>query len=181
MNHYYLVSSLPALISGERPGVTRGEFLRRAADHLDSADLATLRGRLSDELPAGDDPVSREWRAVETSLRNACVRQRAARLGVDARAHMRAVDGDLSVEAAVASAYNAPDPLARENALDGIRWSALERLAGFDPFTFRALQCYALRLHLAWRQAERNAERGRAHAARLAGQPAPEPAGVPTP
>ena len=58
---------------------------------------------------------------------------------------------------------------------------ALERLAGFDPFTFRALQCYALRLHLAWRRADLDAERGRANAARLAGLPAPEPAGVPTP
>ena len=180
MNHYFLVSSLPALLPGERPRITRGDFLRLAAEHLDAADLELLGERLADKFPAGDDTLSREWRAVETSLRNACVRQRSARLGVDARSHLRPGD-DRSFDAAVAAAFNTPDPLARENALDAVRLAALEGLAGFDPFTFRALQCYALRLHLHWRRSERDADRGRAHAARLAGLPEPEPAGVPTP
>lgn len=181
MNHYFLVSSLPTLVPGERPGITREEFLRRAADQLGPDDLELLRGRFTDALPAADDPLSREWRAVETTLRNASARQRAARLGVEVRPHLRESDGDAGLEAAVVAAFNAPDPLAREIALETIRQTALERLAGFDPFTFRALQCYALRLHLAWRRADLDAERGRANAARLAGLPAPEPAGVPTP
>ena len=181
MNHYYLVSSLPTLTPGERPGITREEFLRRAAEQVNAADLALLRSRLADGLPEGTDPFSQDWRAMEISLRNACVRQRAARRGVDALPHVREGDDDPSLSLAVAAAFNAPDPLARERALDAIRWTALERLAGYDPFTFRSLQCYAARLHLAWRLAELDARRGHAIAARLAGMKTSEPAGVSTP
>lgn len=181
MYQYYLVSSLPTLMPGERPGITREEFLRRAAEQLNAADLALLRNRLADGLPEGADPFSHDWRAVEISLRNACVRQRAARMGVDALDHVREGGDDPTLSLAVAAAFNAPDPLARERALDAIRWTALERLAGYDPFTFRALQCYAARLHLAWRLAELDGRRGHAIAARLAGIKTSEPAGVSTP
>ncbi len=181
MNHYFLVSSLPTLKLGQRPGVTREEFLRRAADQLNEPELKLLRCRLEDGSPEVVDAFSREWRAADIRLRNACARQRAARMGVDARPHLRDVEVDTTLEMAVAAAFNAPNPLERERALDAIQWSALERLAGYDPFTFRALQCYALRLHLAWRQAELDAERGHATARRLAGLPEPQPAGVPTP
>lgn len=181
MNHYYLVSSLPTLTPGERPGITREEFLRRASEQMDAADRKRLESRLADGPPEGSDALSCEWRALETALRNACARQRAARRGVDVRAHLREGGEDASVDAAVAAAFNAPDPLARERALDAIRWTALERLAGYDPFTFRALQCYAARLHLAWRLAELDPRRGHAAAARLAGIRTSEPAGVSTP
>ena len=181
MNHYYLVSSLPTLTPGERPGITREEFLRRAAEQLDGPDLKLVGSRLADGLPEGADAFSQDWRATETALRNTCARQRAARRGVDALSYVREGDDDPALSLAVAAAFNAPDPLARERALDAIRWAALERMAGYDPFTFRALQSYAARLHLAWRLAELDLRRGHATAARMAGMMTSEPAGVSTP
>lgn len=180
MNHYFLVASLPALKLGERPGVTKEDFLLRAAEQLGAGEMATLTRVLDGNFSAGGDAFAAEWRAFDIRLRNACARQRAARMGVDAVPHLREPrDGDLMTEATVAAAFNARDPLERERALDAIRWAELERLAGFDPFTFRALLAYALRLDLAWRWSGMETGRGRETAARLAGMTQPEPIGTP--
>lgn len=158
MSYYYFVASLPALSLGAPPPLDRARFEADAARLLSPEDVLRLRTLADGE---GDDAFAARWRSMETQLRNAAARVRAARLGVDAAPHLRTHAGfSVHLEAAVTDAYAKPNPMDRELTLDRFRWQFLDEASRGDPFGFAAVQAYALKLRIAERWAALTDEAG---------------------
>lgn len=161
MGYPFFLASLPDIRPGAAPAWTSARFLEEAARNLSAPDFAVLAALASDA--SCGHPFVLAWRSFDTQLRNACARARAARRGLDAKPFLRPheeCDGalDRRVQAVFQSA---PDPFAREQALDALR---LERLASLpeDPFSLDAVLAYYLRLRIAERIAAPDPEAGRA-------------------
>lgn len=163
MDYPFFLASVPspAVPVGTPPPWSSERFLDEASRNLSAPDMDVLRA-LADNAPCAH-PFVRAWRDFDTQLRNACARQRAAKRGVDARPFLRehgAIDGSL--DRRVQSIFqSAPDPLARERALDALR---LERLTAQpeNPFSLDAVLALYLRIRLAERAAAPDPDAGRA-------------------
>jgi len=175
MMYYYFAAALPALsLEGERP-MPFEAFCELCREYLSSADLAALQDLAEPGSGDPDHPFVRAWRKCETLLQNALVRVRAGRLRRDAALYLREQEGwDTHAERAAADAFSKKDPLARELSIDRFRWSTIEELAGYNPFTGKAVLAYALKLRLVERWAAMRAE---AAATRLENLVAREPVG----
>ena len=152
MKYYYLAASLPMLSMDASPPISLDTFRALCAEHLSAHDYRALEALLA----GAADPHAfvGDWNRVETALRNACVRERAGRLKRDPVPFLRReADLDTAMARHVAAAFARRTPLEREHALDRLRWDLAEELAGFDPFSSRALLAYALQLRLAERWA----------------------------
>jgi hypothetical protein len=170
MNLEYLLASLPLLTPGRPPGITPADF-RAACEEQLSPSLAAAAAALLEDRPC-DHPFAREWRARETILRHAVARRRAARRGDEApREQLAARGSDLRIENGVAAAFEQPDPLQRERALDRLRWNVLDELQGCQPLTREAVLAYAVRLRMLehWRLLDARA--GKERLERLAALP----------
>lgn len=155
MRYYYFAATLPWLTLDGKPPISFDAFVEQGASFLSSRDFSALRA-LCDPLLASDGhPFVRTWRAVETHLRNAIARVRASRRRRDATPYLReAVEAfDTSLEQAVTEAFSLADPMVRERALDRLRWSKLDELAGYDPFSGVAVLAYGMKLRLVERWA----------------------------
>lgn len=170
MSANYLIASLPALDLETAPALTPEAFTDLCREQLASGDAevaaALAAGRESDH------PYARAWRNSETLLRNTVSRLRALRHRVDAAPYQRPADGcDLRLERAVEAAFQAPDPLQREQQLDAFRWRMAEELQGFDPMAIRTVLAYAVKLRIASLWAARTAAAGRGAVAALTDAP----------
>lgn len=167
MNYPFFIATFPALPApGTAPAWTEAQFLDEARRNLSEADFAELEALTTDTPCRGD--FARRWRAFETQLRNACARQRAARRGADAREWIRPHEGcDGTLDRRVQAVFqSAPDPLARERALDALRLEWLSEPPA-DPFGREAVLAYFLRLRIATRAARPDADAGRDRLHRL--------------
>lgn len=164
MSYYYLIASLPGITLDASPRLTLDAFRSLCEDHLSPGDAAALERVLDVEAgPAVGHPFTERWSARETQLRNAAARLRAAKRQQDAGTFLRDHTGfDVGLEDGVEEAFNQPNPLARERALDQLRWRVLDELAGTDPFGSSAVLAYAVKLKLAARWASMNAKQGQA-------------------
>ena len=171
MSYPYFAATLPLQRFGEGPAMSLDAFRASCAEHLSASDNAALAALLD----GGENRHSyvRAWRAVDTQLRNAVARQRAARLALrqggdrgvapagDASKWLHPHEGwSVALETAVAAAFQEANPLKRELALARIRWDWAEELAGRDPFSAEAIFAYGMRLQLAVRLAAVDAEKG---------------------
>lgn len=160
-HYYYLAASLPSLSLEAPPRVSLLDFQARCAQQLSRADRSALAALEAPVPAAGRDPFVCAWRRIEIAIRNRVARSRAARLGADAeRFVLSGADEQSGFSARVAQALERDDPLERERELDRIRWTALDELAGLDPFSREALLAYAVKLRLAERWAALDGERG---------------------
>lgn len=156
MRYYYLIASLPMLTPGAPPPITRADFLRRCAEHAPHTLLQDLEHILLSRPQRAHAPYAQTLHRMETQLKNALARIRAAKWGVAPEEHLRPVDDiDLSIERDAADAFTLNDPLERERALDRARWRRIEELRGVDPFSQNALLAYAAQFALAERWDER--------------------------
>jgi hypothetical protein len=154
MSYYYFAATLPWLtLDGDLP-MSVAEFRARAAAFLSRRDAAALAA-LEDSAQPAAHPFVRAWRAVDTHIRNAVARARAARARRDATPYLREAGEpfDGTLDHRIGEAFALPDPLQREQALDRIRWDKLDALAGTDPFAPRAVLAYGLKLRLVARWA----------------------------
>lgn len=162
MNYYYLAASLPMVSLGREPLLNSGAFRALCEEHLAVEDLAVLAALLDREGQGTTHPFVRAWRDRETRLRNAIVRQRAARLGIDAGTQLRPAEGfDLYTVKAVEEAFARVSPAERELELDRFRWAVLDELGGLNPFALTAVLAYALKLRLAERWSRLEGDEGR--------------------
>ncbi len=165
MSYYYLASTLPMLALDEPPPLTEQEFFDRCREHFGARDLTRLERTLAAPGTRPDEDLAdfpARWHARAVQIRNAAARQRAARRQTDAAPFLRPHAGmDASLDARVGDAMGKENPLEREWALDRVRWSVIEELAGYDPFAGAALLAYALKLRLARRWAEMDEEKGK--------------------
>jgi len=152
MNYYSLIASLPLIQLGKPPPLRLPGFRAACDTHLDPIDRTVLADLLETGGAHSPHPFARAWRDRETEMRNAIVRFRAKTRGMSPDRHLRPQDGArVFIQAGVAEAFQAPNPLERERALDRLRWRVLEELAGLDPFAPEAVFAYGLRLQLAER------------------------------
>jgi hypothetical protein len=161
--YFYLVASLPLLALDRETPWSPEEFYYYCENLLSPSDLRDLRRIVDGELEGLVHPAARHWACVETQLRNALARARAARAGLSVSPPQRPYDGfDMRAERAAAEAMGAADPLERELILDKHRWYLLEEMAGLDSFGAAAVFSYALRLRIAQKWQNLTEEKGRA-------------------
>jgi hypothetical protein len=167
----FLISSLPGLRLGEKPFYASEAFLEQCRPHLAPerfADLAAVR-----LLPAAAGAcccdTAQRWRDFEVFLRNRLAEWRAARTQGDAE-RWRRPEADVfpSLQREIDEALAAPEPLARERALDALRWRHLDGLVPGHELDFDALVNYRLRLQLVEKWADLDPERGRVRVRELA-------------
>ena len=164
--YYYLVSSLPGLSLGTVPDLRTPAFLEHCRT-LGGDDLHSRLASVSLLPDSGWMPTSaagRGWCAWETYVRNLLVHRRAST--PSQAEHWLHDEADVfpGVMRLVEDALNVGDPLAREAALDRLRWQCLNDLATGHDFDFDALVIYRLRLLLAEKTADADTD---ASAARL--------------
>lgn len=153
MNYYYLVASLPQLRMGDPAPMSVESFRALCREHLSPADFSALESVLDEtgEIPC-EHPFAVAWRNAGRQIRNAVARQRGARLRRDASPYIRPHDGfDVWVETSVAEAFQRPDPLERQRAIERVAWDLAGELAAGEPFGSAVVLAYGLRL----RQVER--------------------------
>lgn len=142
------------------PPLSVEEFHAACARHLTRRDLGVMIACLNGQANA--HPFLEAWGEIETQLRNAIARRRAARWRTDVRPYIKPHGRwDVEVERVVAEAYARSSPLERERVLDQFRWRRAEALASGCPFSLERLLAYALHLRLAVRWASMSTERGR--------------------
>ena len=161
MKYYYFIATLPSLSMDEPPSLSMDRFLALCDEHLTASDRDEVQALAAEESAAAAGSFAHGWREMETQLRNACVRQRAARRRESPEAWLRPQEGvDLYLEKSVADAFAEKDPLSRERALDRVRWRRIEDLSGLDPFAPERVFAYALHLRMAERWAAHDADKG---------------------
>ena len=169
-HHYYFVATLPSLQPGGEPPLTSAEFLARAANCLEGAELEALRAAALSSAADGEpsacrglSPLLDGYYAWERSFRHALAKIRSSRLG---RAFPNPPAGLASgvladeAEARARVASQAGSPLEGELAVERERWAAIDSFLGYDSFSFEALAAYRLRLQSLERVASLTAERG---------------------
>jgi len=166
MSCFYLIASLPALTFLQKPSITPETFQALCDAQLNAPDGLAAALLCRDGAPDGGSandapahPFVARWLAREIQLRNAVARARAARRKTDAAGSIRPHTGfDVYIEDAVESAFDLPTPLDREQALDRLRWSLLDELAGVEPFAVPVVLAYAAKLRIAQRWAALNTD-----------------------
>lgn len=162
----YLLASLPYLDYGREPGVTVEGFCAACAATLSPGDAAAAALLARGDTEPSDHPAVRRWRDLEAAIDAAVGRRRLARRGSGGQDGLFVPPASAAcpvwltrlVDAAFESAQ---DPLAREEALDRVRWAAADELGGFDPMAKGQVFAYAVRLRLAARRMALDAVRGR--------------------
>ena len=159
MSLIYLISSLPLLSFDAAPGMTPDRFVEACREQLGAADAAAAEALLRGE-PSGH-AFAAAWHDKETILRNAVARARARRAGAEVSRWERPARGcDSLIESLVEDAFQEPDPLTCEKALDRARWKIAEELQGPDPLDLKAVFAYAVKLAILSRWSALSAERG---------------------
>lgn len=162
MAYYYLISSLTAVSMDTKPDIPVERFISLCVEHLAPEDMLALETAMA--APSGASPggFAGAWLELDTQLRNALVLIRAERMDKDEAPFLRpAGTGDGIVEKTAAAAMARENPVEREQVLDGFRWSMIEELAGFDPFSADAVVAYGLKLQIAHKWAAMNDNKGR--------------------
>ena len=166
----FLLSSLPWLRLGAKPFYSSAQFLDQCRPHLKAAEMAALEHAEIEPRAEARSATEAEWQAFDAYLRNRIAVARGARAHADARPWLR---GETAVfpglNRAVDEAFTAATPLARERALDTLRWQHLDDLQAQQAFTFEALVAYRLKLLLAEKWAGQDMARSEAALAGVTG------------
>lgn len=159
----YLLSTLPSFDLDDAPPMPVAELLERCRPHLGELEMMALVSPERAATGRGESAaVAKRWLDGERQLRNAVARRRAAGWGVAADAFLREHEGFIvEIEDAVAHAFETPDALQREHALDALRWHLLGELAGVVPWGFAAVFAYLRRLEIVHAWSQRDAAEGR--------------------
>lgn len=160
MSYYYFAATLPALQIDGAPPLSEAEFRSRCGEHLDAADLKALAALCDGGKTANAFVL--KWRDRDAQMRNAVVRLRAARIpSTDAAKWLREHHGfDMSIENGVVAAFQEPNPMRRERALDQLRWNLAGEIAGYDAFSAEAIFAYAIRLGIVCHMATTDVGKG---------------------
>jgi hypothetical protein len=161
MSIYYLISSLPLLSLDQRPRITVAAFVEACRAQLRPEDAEAAEA-LIHHTPS-PHPFVAAWRDKDALLRNAIARARADRANIEEERWLRPTEGcDTCLDLLVEEAFQQTDPLNLERELDMARWMIAENLQGYDPMSTHVALGYAIKLTLAWRWANLNADQGRA-------------------
>lgn len=157
----FLLSSFPSLQLQDPAPLKFETFLHRCARHLPDADLDELNAVCSSP-PEGASPFARRWQTLWLQLRNFNDRERAKRLPPDApeQAPPPFPNPDDRLLHDARRAWEASDPLQREQALLLAQWNWLDTQRRTAPYSSTDLLAYALQLKLLLHRDAWNEETG---------------------
>jgi hypothetical protein len=112
------------------------------------------------------------WREQNTLIQNAIAKNRA-RKGARVFQPVLTTHENFEINKAVAAAFELPDPLARDTALERLRWDVAETLQGLDPMARDVVFAYAVKLRMCLRRAAMTQEAGLALATKILDAPLP--------
>jgi hypothetical protein len=149
MAYYSLVASLPHLEIGDEPPFTTEEYVDDCARWVAERETDILRKILLQEPDIAPCPLCKAWNNIETQIRNALVRLRGQKLGVDFKQYLQPHKGfSGEIEALVRDACARDDPLELEEELDRARWKLADELVGQNPFGFERILAYGIQLKI---------------------------------
>ena len=162
MSYYYLISSLPAIIFGEKPYYSSEEFMKLCGTWIGKSDIEELsKLTLSLEDISVDNSFVRDWYKYEEILRNSSVKNRAAKLNKDPLPYLKPEDKIYTdIERGVQDSFSAVNPLEKEMALDRLRWGIIDFLETWHFFDLEKLCAYKLRLLICEKWIVRKTEAG---------------------
>jgi len=168
--YFYAVATLPYLSYESEAFMDPADFLEFCSYQLHRDDFAAISAlslvpEVSTQPPS--DGVARFMR-FERGVRNALVRHRAARAGIDGSDFIATdrTGNDLSDDTAASelarAAFSATvtSPIQAEEILDRGRWSLLDDIEASHHFDFDNLAVYYFRLLILSRKTRRTRERG---------------------
>ncbi len=162
MAYYSLVASLPTLQIGDEPSFSTEGYISTCAQWVTEKEVKILRNILLNEGDNKSCPHCRAWDDIETQLRNAALRHRAQKLGVDAKEYIQPHDGfSGTIEMLVTDAFTRTDPVELEQELDRARWQLAEEMIGQDPFSFEKLLAYGIQLRIVARWNSMDVHKGK--------------------
>lgn len=162
MAYYSLVASLPTLQIGDEPSFSAEEYIDTCAQWVTEREVKILRNILQNEGDEKSCPHCLAWSNIETQLRNAVVRHRAQKLGVDAKEYIQPHDGfSGTIEALVTDAFTRTDPVELEQEIDRARWQLAEEMIGLDPFSFEKVLAYGIQLQIVERWDNMDVHKGK--------------------
>lgn len=162
MAYYSLVASLPTLQIGDELPFSIEEYIDTCAQWVTEHEVKILRNILQNEGDSKSCPHCRAWNNIETQLRNAVIKHRAQKLGVDAKEYTRQHDGfSGTIEVLVTDAFTRNDPVELEQELDRARWQLAEELIELDPFCFEKVLAYGIQLKIVDRWSKMDVHTGK--------------------
>jgi len=172
---FYLLSSLPSLSLGEKPGLDYEAFLVLCADRLSESETAILTG-LSLDPESCCDGLRRplllsQWLDWERDMRNTIADFRAKRIKQQGTRWLRETS-DVYVDdrKRLEDILNSAKAREREDAIDAFFWQKLDELSRSHTYDFEVLIIYALQLKLAEKQQKMLPETGASVFGELAGK-----------
>lgn len=168
MSHYfYAVASLPTLSYETESFMTPENFLEFCRYQLSSSDYAEIcRLSLLPQAESCRTAAGIRYFRFERGVRNALVRLRAARMGIDASDFIATTreGNDYSDDASAAelarAAFSAATPLLAEETLDRGRWQMLAQLETGNFFNLDVLVIYYFRILVLTRKGSRSHDAG---------------------
>lgn len=149
MAYYSLVASLPNLEIGDEPPFSTGEYIGTCAQWVTEREVEILRKVILQEPDIAPCPLCKAWHNIETQIRNATVRHRGQKLGIDFKEYLQPHDGfSGEIEALVTDAFTREDPLELEEELDRARWKLADQLVGLNAFGFEKVLAYGIQLKI---------------------------------
>ncbi|MBI9100886.1 MAG: DUF2764 family protein [Spirochaetales bacterium] len=165
--YYFLVSSLPYLLSGGQAEITIKDFLSDCKSNMTAEEYVILEAcKLYPAFKTGDDaevishPVLNRWKSWETTLRNELVKLRASTLKTDGDVFLREGGNEAGLFEAAREAVNLSDPGEAESRIDKLRWSFLDEIETGHYFDLEKLLIYYLKLQILKRQESFTPEKG---------------------
>jgi len=162
MSYYYLISSLPAIILGEKPYYSSEEFMKLCSIWIRNSDVEKLsKLTLNLEDTNTDNNFARDWYKYEKILRNSSVKNRAPKLNKDPLPYLKPEDKIYTdIERKVQDSFSSATPLEKEMALDKLRWEIIDFLEIGHFFDLEKLCAYKLRLLICEKWVARKKETG---------------------
>jgi len=157
----FLLASFPSLSLRDPAPLRLEELLTRCARHLPAAELDEL-DTICSTPPEGEHAFAADWSRAWRELKDFNDRQRAKRLPPDQVPELPpdVLPTFARLRDEAVKAWEAPDPLLREQALLMAQWIWLDEIRRKDPYSKADLFAYALQLKLLEQRDAWNEESG---------------------
>ena len=165
MKYFYLISSLPSIILGEKPFYSIQGYMETCKSLMSDSDYRELASiSLDPSATSGNSNFTKKWKSYETEIRNLTSKIRATKLGKEVSTYLRPDSiSSTEIDKGVSDAFAANSPLDREIILDKLRWSIIESLEADCIFDLKKLLAYKLKLSICEKSLKRNANQGQSN------------------
>ncbi len=175
-HYYYVISSLPYLSLNDELPIRKIDFLSVCKENLKTTDFEMLRSIDLFEADQDKAPLDiiRCFFRWDRGVRNALVKLRAERLGLDPVDFIRGDMSDHLTGHFAEEAFNADSPLIAENILNKARWKYLDELEFGHYFDLEILVIFFIKLQILERISSFDADQGRERLNAIVSQGAPD-------